>query len=163
MKVKFLKERKDSGALAFQRKIPKHLTDKAKVYNIKPVVTLPLDLSIGASEVQVVTRIENRNKQFAAFCAMLVARSYGYKGDKKLDLTQRLLLEEGIPKDGEPYDCETIEKYYKKLKKKFGIDKYPNSYWVQKFELAIENIEIDEYLERLENRRPRNRHASRSS
>jgi hypothetical protein len=91
---------------------------------------------------------ENRNKQLAAFYAMLVARRYGYKGDKKLDLTQRLLLEQGIPNDGEPYDCETIEKYYKKLKKEFGIDKYPNSYWIQKFELAIANIE---YIDKIPN------------
>ena len=71
MKLKFLKERRDSGALAFQRKIPLHLTGKAKHYNIKPVVTLPLDLSIGASEVQVVTRIDQRNKQFETLLRFL--------------------------------------------------------------------------------------------
>ena len=64
-KMKFLKERKDSGALAFQRKIPLHLLDKAKAYGIKPVVVLPLDLMAGAaSEVQIATRIEQKNKQF---------------------------------------------------------------------------------------------------
>ena len=93
MKVKFLKERKDSGALAFQRKIPLHLTGKAKVYNIKPVVTLPLDLSIGASEVQVVTRIENRNKQFETLLRFLEQTDHHAVSSADWEKTARAYLE----------------------------------------------------------------------
>ena len=93
MKVKFLKERKDSGALAFQRKIPQHLTGKAKLYNIKPVVTLPLDLSIGASEVQVVTRIENRNKQFETLLRFLEQTDHHAVSSADWEKTARAYLE----------------------------------------------------------------------
>jgi integrase len=93
VKVKFLKERKDSGALAFQRKIPLHLTGKAKVYNIKPVVTLPLDLSIGASEVQVVTRIEQRNKQFETLLRFLEQTDHHAVSSADWEKTARAYLE----------------------------------------------------------------------
>ena len=93
MKVKFLKERKDSGALAFQRKIPLHLTGKAKVYNIKPVVTLPLDLSIGASEVQVVTRIDQRNKQFETLLRFLEQTDHHAVSSADWEKTARAYLE----------------------------------------------------------------------
>ena len=93
MKVKFLKERKDSGALAFQRKIPQHLTGKAKVYNIKPVVTLPLDLSIGASEVQVVTRIDQRNKQFETLLRFLEQTDHHAASSADWEKTARAYLE----------------------------------------------------------------------
>ena len=100
MKVKFLKERKDSGALAFQRKIPKHLTGKAKVYNIKPVVTLPLDLSIGASEVQVVTRIDQRNKQFETLLRFLEQTDHHAVSSADWEKTARAYLKVKGPKAG---------------------------------------------------------------
>jgi integrase len=93
VKVKFLKERKDSGALAFQRKIPLHLTGKAKLYNIKPVVTLPLDLSIGASEVQVVTRIDQRNKQFETLLRFLEQTDHHAASSADWEKTARAYLE----------------------------------------------------------------------
>jgi integrase len=93
VKVKFLKERRDSGALAFQRKIPLHLTGKAKLYNIKPVVTLPLDLSIGASEVQVVTRIEQRNKQFETLLRFLEQTDHHAVSSADWEKTARAYLE----------------------------------------------------------------------
>jgi integrase len=93
VKLKFLKERRDSGALAFQRKIPLHLTGKAKHYNIKPVVTLPLDLSIGASEVQVVTRIDQRNKQFETLLRFLEQTDHHAVSSADWEKTARAYLE----------------------------------------------------------------------
>ena len=93
-KMKFLKERKDSGALAFQRKIPLHLLDRAKAYGIKPVVVLPLNLMAGAaSEVQKATRIEQKNKQFEQLMRFLEQSDVEAASDAQWEEAAKALLE----------------------------------------------------------------------
>jgi hypothetical protein len=78
---------------------------------------------------------EDRMRQFAAFCAMLAAQKSGYKGDRKLDIVRYLLRQNDIK-----YECETIEKIYKDLKKKLNISDHVNSWPVEQYEMAIEAI-----------------------
>ena len=63
--MKYLKRRKDSNALYYQRRIHKHLISKAAKLTLKSPITRPLGLVAGkATEVQIATRLEQRNKQF---------------------------------------------------------------------------------------------------
>ena len=81
---------------------------------------------------------KDRKRQFAVFCAMVAAVKNGYKGDFKLELVQYLLRERGIL-----YECETIVKIYKNMKKKYKVPDYVESWPVERFELGIENYRIE--------------------
>jgi hypothetical protein len=81
---------------------------------------------------------EDRKRHFAVFCAMVAAWKNNYKGDLKLDLVRYLLNQEDIF-----YECDTIEKIHKKMKKKYKTSDYVNSWPVERFELGIENYKIE--------------------
>ena len=63
--MKYLKRRKDSDALYYQRRIHKHLIARAAKFNLSSPITRPLNLSASkATDIQIATRLEQRNKQF---------------------------------------------------------------------------------------------------
>ena len=123
-KMKFLKERKDSGALAFQRKIPLHLLDRAKAYGIKPVVVLPLDLMAGAaSEVQIATRIEQKNKQFEQLMRFLEQSDVEAASNAQWEEAARALLEvKGIKGGSLRNVSPTSDEFEYRLDEALGIN-----------------------------------------
>ena len=123
-KMKFLKERKDSGALAFQRKIPLPLLDRAKAYGIKPVVVLPLDLMAGAaSEVQIATRIEQKNKQFEQLMRFLEQSDVEAASNAQWEDAARALLEiKGIKRGTLRNVAPTSDEFEYRLDEALGIN-----------------------------------------
>jgi hypothetical protein len=122
--MKFLKERKDSGALAFQRKIPLPLLDRAKAYGIKPVVVLPLDLMAGAaSEVQIATRIEQKNKQFEQLMRFLEQSDVEAASNAQWQDAARALLEiKGIKRGTLRNVAPTSDEFEYRLDEALGIN-----------------------------------------
>ena len=62
--MKGLKIRKDSDALAYQRKLPKHVQAKAKQLGLSAVITKKLSLKKGAADKAIATAIEDHNKTY---------------------------------------------------------------------------------------------------
>lgn len=62
--MKGLKTRKDSDALAYQRKLPKHVQEKAKQLGLPAVITKKLSLKKGAADTAIAKAIEDHNKTY---------------------------------------------------------------------------------------------------
>ena len=60
--MRYLKTRKDSDALAYQRHVQKHLKARARVMNVADPVVLPLKLKRGAPDVDVAAEIQACNE-----------------------------------------------------------------------------------------------------
>ncbi len=55
--MRYLKTRKDSDALAYQRHIQKHLKARARVMNVSDPIVIPLALRKGAPDTGVAAEI----------------------------------------------------------------------------------------------------------
>ena len=62
--MKGLKTRKDSDALAYQRKLPKYVQEKAKQLGLPAVITKKLSLKKGAADTAIAKAIEDHNKTY---------------------------------------------------------------------------------------------------
>lgn len=62
--MKGLKIRKDSDVLAYQRKLPKHVRNKAKLIGLPLLLTKKLSLRKGAADTAIANAIEGHNKTY---------------------------------------------------------------------------------------------------
>lgn len=57
--MKYLKRRKDSNALYYQRRTHKHLIARAAKFNLSSPITRPLNLSASkATDIQIATKLD---------------------------------------------------------------------------------------------------------
>ena len=69
--MRYLKTRKDSDALAFQRHVQKHLKVRARVMNVSDPIVMPLKLRKGAPDAAVAAEIEACNERYATLMRFL--------------------------------------------------------------------------------------------
>ena len=69
--MRYLKTRKDSDALAYQRHIAKPLKSRARVMNVADPVVLPLKLKRGAPDVEVAAEIQACNEIYQTLMRFL--------------------------------------------------------------------------------------------
>jgi hypothetical protein len=69
--VRYLKTRKDSDALAYQRHIGKRLKSRARAMNISDPVVMSLSLQRGASDSAIASELERCNQQFETLMRFL--------------------------------------------------------------------------------------------
>ena len=75
--MKGLKTRKDSDALAYQRKLPKHVWGKAKLIGLPLLLTRKLSLKKGAADTAIAKAIEGHDKTFDQLVRCLEETDFG--------------------------------------------------------------------------------------
>jgi hypothetical protein len=81
--MKGLKTRKDSDALAYQRKLPKHILAKAKQLGLPQVITKKLSLKRGAADTAIAKAIEDHNKSYERLVRCLEETDFGVTDRQK--------------------------------------------------------------------------------
>ena len=69
--MRYLKTRKDSDALAYQRHIAKPLKSRARVMRVSDPIVIPLKLKKGAPDVEVAAEIQAWNEIFETLMRFL--------------------------------------------------------------------------------------------
>ena len=62
--MKYLKTRKDSGALAFQRAVGKRFKARARALGISDPIVMPLNISQGAPDTDIAAALKRCNQQY---------------------------------------------------------------------------------------------------
>lgn len=70
--MRYLKTRKDSDALAYQRHVGKRFKSRARAMNISDPVVMPLVSKRGAPESSIALELEHCNEQFEALRRFLM-------------------------------------------------------------------------------------------
>lgn len=92
--MKYLKRRNNSDSLYYQRRIAKHLLNRAAELNIASPITRPLGLKASkATDVQIATKLEQRNREFEDLMRLVEGTDLQAMSNAEWETTARAYLD----------------------------------------------------------------------
>ena len=107
--MKYLKTRKDSGALAFQRHIAKRFKARAKALSISDPIVMSLDLSQGSPDTQIAAALQRCNEQYETLMRFLSQTDMGAVLKADLEAAARAYVEVKGVKPGDLYGVDSLD------------------------------------------------------
>ena len=107
--MRYLKTRKDSDALAYQRHIQEHLKARAQVMKVSDPIVIPLALRKGAPDTAVAAEIETCNERYATLMRFLGQTDISAVESAELETFAKAYVEVKGVRLGELYGIDSID------------------------------------------------------
>lgn len=107
--MRYLKTRKDSDALAYQRHIGKRLKARARAMNISDPVVLPLKLQRGAPDKSIAAELDQCNEKFEALMRFVAQTDIGALGRKGVESAAAAYIEFNGVMPGDLYGVDAMD------------------------------------------------------
>lgn len=106
--MRYLKRRKDSDALAYQRHVQKHLKARARVMNVSDPIVRPLKLRKGAPDSAVAAEIETWNERYTTLMRFLAQTDVSAVESSELQAVAKAYVEVKGVRPGELYGIDSV-------------------------------------------------------